>query len=214
MTPRRVSLAVLLAVAAVVMARTESSAAEWKPLFNGKDLTGWKAVGGPAESWRVVDGLLSCNGKGGGWLATDDEYSNFEIELEYRISAGGNSGVFLRTPLEGDPAFTGMEVQILDDHNPKYANIKEWQHCGSLYGIVAAPPLVAKKAGEWQKMHIVCNGKRVKVTLNGMELVDADLTAHPDKEAEHPGIKRTTGRIGLQNHSTEVDFRNVRIREL
>ena len=73
-----------------------TSAAEWKPLFNGRDLSGWKAIDGPADSWRAEDELLVCSGKGSGWLSTDAEYANFELELEFRVPAGGNSGVFLR----------------------------------------------------------------------------------------------------------------------
>lgn len=187
---------------------------DWKPLFNGRDLTGWKAIDGPLNSWQVEDGILFCSGKGSGWLSTETEYANCEIELEFRVPPGGNSGVFLRAPHEGNPAFAGMEVQILDDYAPEYANIKPAQHCGSLYGVAAAEPRVSKKAGEWQKMNILLSGNRVRVTLNGTQIVDADVTAHPDKLAEHPGLKRTTGYVGLQNHGSRLDFRNLRIRDV
>jgi Domain of Unknown Function (DUF1080) len=193
---------------------TPAAAAEWKPLFNGRDLAGWKAIDGPADSWHAEDGLLVCTGKGSGWLSTDAEYANFELELEFRVPAGGNSGVFLRAPHQGNPAFAGMEIQVLDDHDAQYANLKPTQYCGSLYDVVAARRGATKKAGEWQKMVVVCNGNRVKVTLNGIEVVDADTAAHPDKLATHPGLKRTTGYVGLQNHSSRLDFRNLRIREL
>jgi hypothetical protein len=189
-------------------------AADWKPLFNGQDLNGWKAIDGPAGSWHVEDGLLVCSGQGSGWLSTDAQYANFELELEFRVPAGGNSGVFLRAPHEGNPAYAGMEIQILDDFDAQYANLKPAQYCGSLYDVVAAQPRVTKKAGEWQKMAITCNGNRVKVTLNGTQIVDADLAAHPDKLATHPGLKRPSGYVGLQNHSSRLDFRNLRIREL
>lgn len=192
-----------------------SASAEWKSLFNGRDLDGWTVVAGPKESWTVEDGLLHCTGKGQGWLSNDTEYANFELELEYRATPAANSGVYLRAPHgTGNPTYEGMEIQILDDHDPKYAKIEKWQHCGSLYHLAAAPPLVAKKAGEWQKMQIVCNGNRVQVKLNGEQLIDADLTTFEDKLKEHPGLKRDKGYVGLQNHSTAIDFRNIRIREL
>jgi hypothetical protein len=189
-------------------------AGEWKPLFNGKDLDGWKAVGGPMASWKVEDGLLFCSGKGSGWLSTTGEYSNFEIELEFRVPDAGNSGVFLRAPHEGDPAYAGMEIQILDDHWPKYASARPAQFTGSLYDVQAASPRVTKKAGEWQKMDIVADGKRVKVTLNGTLVVDTNLKDHVDSAAKHPGITRDKGYVGLQNHGSRLDFRNIRIREL
>jgi hypothetical protein len=189
-------------------------AGEWTALFNGKDLAGWQAVGGPAASWKVEDGLLYCSGGGGGWLSTSREYSNFEIELEFRVPPGGNSGVFLRAPHQGNPAFAGMEIQILDDAAPEYANLQPYQYCGSLYGVAAPSKRASKPAGQWQKLSIKCDGRRVQAALNGEPIVDANLDQHPDKAAEHPGIKRARGYVGLQNHGTRLDFRNVRLREL
>lgn len=189
-------------------------AAEWQTIFNGKDLSGWQAIDGPLASWKVEDGLLYCSGGGGGWLSTEKEYANFEIELEFRVPAGGNSGVFLRAPHQGNPAFAGMEVQILDDAAPEYAKLEKYQYEGSLYGISAPTKRASKPAGEWQKMHIRCDGKQVEVTLNGTPIVSAKLDQHPDKVASHPGILRDRGHVGLQNHGTRLDFRNIRLREL
>ena len=112
------------------------NAADWKPLFNGKDLSGWRPIDGPTASWGVDDGLLICSGQGSGWLSTDKEYADFELELEYRVPAGGNSGVFLRAPHQGNPAFAGMEIQVLDDYDAQYANLKPTQYTGSLYDVV------------------------------------------------------------------------------
>jgi hypothetical protein len=190
------------------------AAGEWKPLFNGKDLSGWQAIDGPISSWKVEDGVLFCSGGGGGWLSTDKEYANFEIELEFRVPPGGNSGVFLRAPHQGNPAFAGMEIQVLDDAAPEYAKLQPYQYCGSLYGIAAPKTRESKPAGQWQKLAVTCNGRRVQVTLNGKAIVDANLDEHPDKVAEHPGIKRAGGYVGLQNHGTRLDYRNVRLREL
>jgi hypothetical protein len=208
------SRAAAVLLAALVCSCRGADAADWKTLFNGKDLSGWKAIDGPASSWHVEDGLLFCSGQGSGWLSTDAEYGNFELELDFRVPAGGNSGVFLRAPHEGNPAFAGMEIQILDDYDAQYASLKPAQYCASLYDVCPAQPRVSKKAGEWQHMNIVCNGTRVKVILNGTQVVDADLAAYPDKLATHPGLKRTTGYVGLQNHGSRLDFRNLRIREL
>jgi hypothetical protein len=192
-----------------------SLADDWKPLFNGKNLDGWKSIDGKASAWQVEDGMLYCKGGGGGWLSTDKEYKNFEVELEFRIPDGGNSGVFLRAPHEGNPAFAGMEVQVLDDGAKIYAGkLAPYQHCGSLYDLEPPKKQVSKPAGEWQKMHIVCNDRNVKVTLNGTEIVDANLDNYKDKEKTHPGLARSGGYVGLQNHGTRLDYRNIRIREL
>ena len=130
------------------------------------------------------------------------------------MPAGGNSGVFLRAPHSGNPAFAGMEVQILDDADPQYANLQPFQYCGSVYGIAAPKSRASKKPGDWQTMRITCNGRRVQVELNGTPIVDANLDDHKDAEKEHPGITRATGYVGLQNHGTRLDFKNIRLREL
>ena len=128
--------------------------------------------------------------------------------------AGGNSGVFIRSPREGDPAYTGMEVQVLDDYAAVYATLKPWQYTGSVYGVQAPAVRATKKADEWQHMQITAQGPHVTVVLNDRTIVDADLLQHMDKEKEHPGLKRRAGFIGLQNHSTRVEYRNITIREL
>ena len=183
-------------------------------LFNGRDLSGWKIIGGKDENWGVKDGILFTMGEGGGWLSTDREYDNFQLDLDFRVSEGGNSGVFLRSPRQGDPAYTGMEVQVLDDYASVYARLKQWQYCGSLYGVQAPLLRVTKNAGEWQHYTIVADGPRVKVTLNNQLIVDADLISHMDKESIHPGLKRRSGYIGLQCHGTKVEYRNITIKEL
>jgi hypothetical protein len=191
-----------------------ANAEEWVTLFNGKNLDGWQAVDGPLESWKVEDGLLYCSGGGGGWLSTTKEYGDFEIELEFRVPAGGNSGVFLRAPHEGNPAFAGMEVQLLDDRAAEYATLQAFQYCGSLYGITAPKSRVSKPAGEWQTMKIVCQGREVQVTLNGTPISSTNLDQQQAHAKEHPGINRASGHVGLQNHGTRLDFRNIRLREL
>jgi 3-keto-disaccharide hydrolase len=204
-----------LAVALATLAFVDRAvAAEWVSLFNGKNLDGWKAIDGPMSAWKVEDGLLYCSGGGGGWLSSDKEYADFEIELEFRVPPGGNSGVFLRAPHQGNPAFAGMEIQILDDKGREYTKLQPYQYCGSLYDLEPPKTRVSKPAGEWQKMHITCSGRNVKVSLNDTPIVDADLDQYKGKLATHPGLTRTAGYVGLQNHGTRLDFRNIRLREL
>jgi hypothetical protein len=204
-----------LVVALWALALGESArGGDWKSLFNGQNLDGWKAIDGPISSWKVEDGLLYCSGGGGGWLSSEGEYANFEIELEFRVPKGGNSGVFLRAPHKGNPAYAGMEIQILDDQGRAFTKLAPYQYCGSLYDLEPPKTRVSKPAGEWQKMHIICNGRNVKVTLNDTPILDANLDNYKDKEATHPGLKLTSGHVGLQNHGTRLDFRNIRLREL
>lgn len=183
-------------------------------LFNGKDLTGWKIIGGKDGSWKVENNVLFTDGDGGGWLSTEKEFTNFLLELEFRVPEGGNSGVMIRAPQYGNPSYTGMEIQVLDDYAAQYAKLKPWQYTGSVYAVEPASKRVTKKANQWQKMKIRCEGPMIQVVLNGVQIVDTNLISHMDKEAGHPGIKRRKGHIGLQNHSTKIEYRNIKITEL
>lgn len=187
---------------------------EFTSLFDGKGLDGWTTVGGKPGNWVVEDGLLITRGEGGGWLSTAKEYENFILKLEFRLKTGGNSGVFIRSPRTGDPAYTGMEIQVLDDAAAVYKDLQPYQYCGSVYGVAAARRGHVKPAGEWNEMEVKADGPRITVKLNGATVTEADLTEHADAAEKHPGIKRPGGYIGLQSHSEPVEFRNVRIREL
>lgn len=184
-------------------------------LAEDNSLEGWEEIGGGDDSrWHVENGQLYTEGEGGGWLSTTKEYDNFELELEFKVPPGGNSGVFIRTPREGNPAYAGSEVQILDDNDAQYAGLQPWQYCGSIYSTAAPDRRRVLLPGEWQKMRILADGPNVEVRLNGFDIVDADLSKHLDKLEEHPGLAREGGYIGLQNHGTRLDFRNIRIREI
>jgi hypothetical protein len=130
------------------------------------------------------------------------------------VTEGGNSGVFLRSPRSGDPAYTGMEIQVLDDYAAEYAKLQPWQYCGSIYGVQAPATRASKKANEWQHYEIIANGPHITIALNNQLIVDADLISHMDKESVHPGLKRRSGFIGLQSHTLRVEYRNIRLREL
>jgi len=186
-------------------------------LFNGTDLAGWKQFGSTKDVWRVDDSMIVCQGNGGGWLGTARDYADFELRLEYRLTPAGNSGVYIRAPTEGHISRAGMEIQILDDFHPRYANIDFYQYTGSIYHVVAPTRRASNKAGQWNAMTIRAQGREVRVILNGKTIVDADLDRarkDPAVAKEHPGLARTTGRIGLQSHTDRVQFRNLRIKEL
>jgi hypothetical protein len=184
-----------------------------RDLFNGRDLTGWHQIGGKSGSWKVEKGILFTEGEGGGWLSTDKEYDNFKLELEFRLPSAGNSGVFIRSPHSGDPAYSGMEIQLLDDYAEKYKTLREWQYTGSIYGVQAPTSRKTKVAGEWQKIEIICDGPQITVILNGTKIIDTNLINHMYLEDSHPGLKRRKGFIGLQNHSTRVEYKDIKITE-
>lgn len=187
------------------------------PLFNGMDLTGWKKYDSKGDPWSVVEGMIDCSGKGGGWLGTDRDYDNFIFRFEYRLQAGGNSGIYLRAPEKGWISRVGMEIQLLDDLDARYAKLDFYQYCGSIYHVVPPKMRAVKPAGQWNQMEIRAEGRNIAVVLNGKKIVDADLDHYlkdPATAKEHPGLTRTTGRIGLQCHSEPVVFRNLRIKEL
>lgn len=186
----------------------------WTPLFNGRDLTGLEEVGGGPSSWRVEHGMLVTVGGGGNWISTTREFGDFELSVEFKSPPGGNSGVFIRAPREGNPAFEGSEIQILDDYSDRYKELKPYQYCGSVYATIAPAKRATKPAGEWQKMVIRVQGQKIQVTLNGEQIVNGDLSEHLDKVKDHPGLQRLKGYIGLQNHDTPMYFRNILVREL
>ncbi len=186
----------------------------WTGLFNGANLVGWQQVGGEQSTWGVEDGRLYTDGEGGGWLSTTREFNDFELELEFNVPAGGNSGVFVRTTRDGNPAYAGLEIQVLDDAAPEYAELKPWQFCGSVYSLVPPAVRVSKPAGEWQKMFIRYDDSKILVKLNDQEIVNADIGEFKDKAPDHPGVLREEGFIGLQNHGSRLDYRNIKLREL
>jgi hypothetical protein len=211
-----VSACVLALTLGAAVADDDSKPPEgFTSLFNGKDLEGWKVHNGKADSWSAEKGVLFVSGGRGGWLMTEKEYGDFELRLEFKVPKGGNSGVALRAPRKGDPAYEGMEIQILDDFGHK--GIKEWQQTGSIYGVVAPKKLATKPVGEWNSYRIVCKGRQVTVELNVEKVVDANLDDSKDgtlDKREHPGLARDKGHIGLQEHGGRVEFRNLYIKEL
>ena len=217
-------LGVLAMVGLVAVARADDKPASDKPpegftaLFNGTDLKGWKATG-KMDQWDVEKGMIVCKGGGGGWLLTEKDYSDFEFRCEYRwAKEGGNSGVALRTPEKGDPAYQGMEIQLIDDENWEKINkfkLADYQHTGSIYDVQPAKSQANKPIGEWNEVKIVCKGRKVTIEQNGKELVNANLDDYKAKaDKNHPGLKRDSGKVGFQSYNIRVEFKNVYIKEL
>lgn len=196
-----------------------AAAAGFQPIFDGKSLTGWTLVdkNKPGNGYVVENGMLVCPANGGGNLLTDKEYANFVFRFEFRMEPGGNNGVGIRAPISGDIAYSGMEIQILDHDHEKYkGKLKPTQVHGSIYDVVGAKTGALKPAGQWNKEEIMAEGRRIKVTLNGKVIVDANLDDVKDEAIlkKHPGLARSTGRIGFLGHGSRVEFRNLKVQEL
>ena len=187
------------------------------PLFDGKTLDGWTLVGGHGPGYIVRDGLIVCPKEGGGNLFTEKAYSNFVFRFEFKLTPGANNGIGIRAPLAGDVAYQGMEIQILDHDDAQYKGwLKPAQHHGSIYDVVAAKTGFLKPLGEWNYEEIVADGRKIKVTLNGTVITDANLddVTDPAVLKKHPGLARSDGHIGFLGHGSHVEFRNIRIKEL
>ncbi|MBE3070380.1 MAG: DUF1080 domain-containing protein [Planctomycetes bacterium] len=183
------------------------------PLFNGKDLQGWQ---GSVDGYVVQDGLLVCDPAKGGTLLTKGEFGDFILRFEFRLPPGGNNGLAIRAPADGNPAYAGMEIQILDDTAAKHADLKPWQYHGSVYGIAAAQRGYTRPVGQWNFEEVTAKGSHITVKVNGTTIIDADVekVEKPADSGEHPGIHNKTGLVGFMGHGDRVEFRNIRIKPL
>ncbi len=196
----------------------QEKAGGFKLLFNGKDLAGWT---GSTKGYMVEDGRIILKPEHeGGNLFTADEYGDFIFRFEFKLTPGANNGLAIRSPLSGDPAYMGMEIQILDNTSEKYGNLKPYQFHGSIYGVVPANRGYLKPVGQWNFEEVIAKGNRITVKLNGTTIVDADIekasTPKTIDGREHPGLKRSKGHIGFCGHSDSdyIEFRSIRIKAL
>ena len=209
---------VLFAALVLFSTATATWAAEegFTALFNGKNLEGWI---GATKGYLVEDGTVVCPQQGGGKLLTESQYGDFVFRFEFQLTPGANNGLGIRAPVDGDAAYTGMELQILDNTADKYANLQPYQYHGSVYGVAPAKRGFLKPNGEWNSQEVRCQGRQVTVILNGETIVDVNLDeVAPDGKTidgkHHPGLARTTGHIGFLGHGDRVAFRNIRIKIL
>ncbi|MGE5756407.1 MAG: DUF1080 domain-containing protein, partial [Planctomycetaceae bacterium] len=183
-------------------------------LFDGRGLDGWA---GAIESYEVVDGAIRCRPHKGGTVYYNREFSDFAARVEFRLPPGGNNGLAIRYPGQGDTAYVGMcELQVLDDTAPKYARLDPRQYHGSAYGMAAARRGFLRPVGEWNFQEVTVKGPKIKVELNGTVILDADLSKVTEFMANspHPGKDRTSGYFGFAGHGDPVEFRNVAIKPL
>jgi len=188
---------------------------EFVNLFNGKDFENWGAKGKTEQAGYVIKegGVIESTPKCR-FLKTEKEYSNYVFEFDFKLTSGANNGLGIHYPGQGDPAYTGMELQILDNTHPKYANLKDYQFHGGLYTLVAAKKGHLKPVGEWNKEIVTVNGPHIKVELNGTVIMEANLDQINQEKPKHEGAKRRQGHLTFCGHGDIVSFRNLRIKEL
>ena len=189
--------------------------AGFAPIFDGKSLTGWA---GPVDGYEVENGTLRCKSGAGGTIYHKRELGDFAARFEFKLPPGGNNGLAIRYPGEGDTAYVGMcELQVLDDTAPKYADkLDPRQYHGSVYGVVPAIRGYLRPVGAWNFEEVTVIGSRIKVELNGTVILDADVSQAKDYMASspHPGLARKAGYFGLAGHNDPVEFRAIEVKPL
>jgi len=185
-------------------------------LFNGENLDGWV---GNKSSYRAENRMIIIDpkGEGGGNLYTESEYGDFNLRFEFQLTPGSNNGLGIHTPLEGDAAYVGKELQILDNTASKYYDLEVYQFHGSVYGVIPAKKGFLKPVGEWNQQEVIVKHPKIKIILNGEVILEGDyLEASKNgtlDQKEHPGLKRDRGHIGFLGHGDVVHFKNIRIKE-
>lgn len=194
--------------------------ADWQELFDGDTLGGWTATGN-AEGWTVEDGCIKCLAQKGGYLATNGQFEDFEMTLEYRTEPDVNSGIFFRWSDLKDPVHTGLEIQILDTYGKEDLGKHD---SGALYDLVPPGVNAVLPAGEWNQVRLKCLGPMTEFDLNGQRVLDVNIDDYdtpgkgPDGEPNKfkyawKDLPRR-GHLGLQDHNGVIWFRNIRVREL
>lgn len=201
----------------------------FKLLFDGKTLDGWRTFkqANPKEQWKVEDGAIVLTAGGGGNLITKDQYADFDFRCEWKIAAGGNSGIMWRSTEEhAQPYITGPEYQLLDSFKKdghKYPHeLAKGNIAGCFYDIIPGKEEWSKPVGEWNETRIVVKGNKITLYLNGNVTAEVDtstaeykalLAKSKFKDWQHFN-KAPKGHIVFQDHGDKVEFRTIRIKGL
>jgi len=189
----------------------------FKMLFDGTNMHEWT---GDTKNYRMENGTITMHPSKsfGGNLYTKDEFANFDFKFEFKLTPGANNGLGIRTPLKGDAAYVGMELQILDNSSPIYANLHVYQYHGSVYGVIPAKRGALKPVGEWNTERVIADGDHIKIIVNGIVVVDGNIREAGGNgtldHKQHPGLFNKTGHIGFLGHGHKVSFRNIRVKKL
>ncbi len=203
------------------ISQQKKDTSQWRQLFNGKDLTGWKHVG-PGSQY-VEDGMIKSHGGMGLLYWAGEKFGNCKIRVVFRMrDINSNSGVFIRIPIEPFeewmPVFYGYEVQI--DNKPELSNEDDYHYTGMLYSLTKPLAKTGKPGPEWNTMEITLSGLRTIVFLNGVKVTDyKEGDPVPARKLDfepYHGTRPEYGFMGLQNHGENdvVFFKEVAVKML
>lgn len=187
-------------------------------LFDGTNMHNWT---GNTSDYVTEDGCIVIypSNNYGGNLYTKEEYGDFIYRFQFQLTPGANNGLGIRTPMEGDAAYVGMELQILDNEAPIYANLAPYQYHGSVYGIIPSKRGFHKPVGEWNYQEVIAKGDNIKITLNGTVILDGNIREAtkengPMDHKQHPGLFNKQGHIGFLGHGSIVKFKDIRVKRI
>ena len=195
----------------------------WRLLFDGASMSGWRGYKQQTvpDGWQVVDGTITRVGRGGD-IITTDQFADFELSYDWKLEAGGNSGIMYRVTEDNERSYhSGPEMQVLDDS--RHADGKNpLTSAGALYGLYPAKAGTTRPVGEWNTARVVLKGNHVEHWLNGQKIVDAEMWGDDwnarhkaSKFVEWPAYARSkSGHIAIQDHGDRVQFRNIKVRKL
>jgi hypothetical protein len=191
----------------------DRSDAGFVSIFNGRNMEGWE---GPLDHYEVIDGAIACKPKRGGTIYFNEELADFQVRFEFQLPPGGNNGLAIRYPGEGNTAYDGMtELQVLDNTAEKYQKLDARQYHGSVYGMVAAEKGYLRPVGQWNYQEVTVRGSTIKVELNGTVILDADVKDVQEfmGDRPHPGKDRTSGFFGFAGHNDPVKYRRIYVKK-
>ncbi len=209
---------------AAVLLSTSACAGRWRPLYDGSSTTAWRGYQSQEmpTGWYVADGELKKDGPAGD-IITKDEFADFDLQLDWKIGTGGNSGIFYRaTESEPKVYWSGPEYQLLDDANAPDGHDR-LTSAGADYALYPSPAGIVKPANEWNHTEIIVRGNHVEHWLNGQKLLSYELNSDDwkarvakSKFAAWPNYgKASKGHIGIQgDHAAALALRNIKIRVL
>lgn len=186
-------------------------------LFEGTTMSEWM---GNTEEYVLEDGCIVMKPvqQGGGNLYTKGKFDDFVFRFEFMLTAGANNGLGIRhNMVAADKGYEGMELQILDNEDPQYKDLKPYQYHGSVYGYIPAKRGHLKPVGEWNVQEVMAEGDHIKITLNGTVIVDGNIreaTKDVAKDKIQPAFFNKEGHIAFLGHGSELRFRHIRIKEL
>ena len=211
--------AILLTVTFCIQAQTlnqlspKEAQEGYQLLFDGFSLDKWI---NNANEYYVEDGCIVKKASGFGNLYTKGEYDNFTLRFDFQLTPGANNGLGLRhIVMPKEKGYLGMELQILDNDDPQYKDLKPYQYHGGLYNYAPAKRGYLKPTGEWNTQEVIADGARIKIVLNGTIILDTNIkeaTKGIPAEKIQPGILRSNGHIAFLGHDSVVKFRNIRIK--